>query len=86
MTSLSEVEVRVRLRHSWITLVRFPLTEEQAESLDRGDETPIRAANPLQVTFGRPVCERCEMERSAAPYSCPGEPVSYTADDTPQYG
>jgi hypothetical protein len=65
--------------------MRLPLTEEQAEALDQGDGAPIKAANPLDIVFGMPVCERCELLRSASPYSCPGEPVSYTLDGTPQF-
>jgi hypothetical protein len=80
-----DVQVRVSLRHSWIAILRFPLTEVQAEALDRGDEESIRAANPIQVSFSKPMCERCEFERRVAPDSCPGEPVSHAPDGTPQF-
>lgn len=31
-------EIRVRLRHEWVTLMAFPLTEDQASLLASGDK------------------------------------------------
>ncbi len=67
-------EVRVRLRHNWVTFLTFPLSEEQAKILATGDESQIRASNPLDVTISKPVCLRCEVEYADAAYSCPGDP------------
>jgi hypothetical protein len=64
--------VRVRLRHSWVTFLRYPLTEEQAAQLAGGHKTPLRT-NPLRIQIGPPVCERCEQEYRGSAYSCPGE-------------
>jgi hypothetical protein len=64
--------VRVRLRHSWVTFLRFPLTAEQAERLAGGNHSDLRAHNPLEITIGPPVCERCGEDYVTAPWSCSG--------------
>jgi hypothetical protein len=33
-------DMRVRLRHSWATFLRYPLTEEQAAKMASGDKIP----------------------------------------------
>jgi hypothetical protein len=62
--------VRVRLRHSWVSFLRFPLTPEQAERLANGEIGEVRAQNPLDITIGPPVCERCGADYPTAPWSC----------------
>ena len=79
MTERPRPEVRVRLRHVWVTFLRFPLTEEQAAQLATGDESDLRASNPLDISISPPVCERCETEFAHAAYSCPGEPAVSSA-------
>jgi hypothetical protein len=71
--ALSKPEARVRRRHVWITLLRFPLTDAQAERLAGGDESKLRAGSPLDVTISAPVCETCQLDWDAAPYSCSGK-------------
>lgn len=66
-------DLRVRLRHSWATFLRYPLTEEQAAQMASGDKTPLRT-NPLHITMTGPVCQRCEQDYVGASYSCPGDP------------
>jgi len=65
--------VRVRLRHSRVSFLRFPLTADQAERMATGDRGEIRARNPLDITIGPPVCERCGCDYETAPWSCYGE-------------
>jgi hypothetical protein len=49
MQERNELNVRVRLRHSWVTFLRFPLTPEQAERLAAGNGwSEIQARNPLE--------------------------------------
>jgi hypothetical protein len=67
-------EIRVRLRHDWVTFLTFPLSEEQAVILATGDESSIRASSPLDITISTPVCLRCELEYREAAYSCRGAP------------
>jgi hypothetical protein len=62
--------VRVRLRHSWVSFLRFPLTAEQAERMANGNRQEIRAENPLDITIGPPVCERCGGDYLTAAWSC----------------
>jgi hypothetical protein len=65
--------VRVRLRHSWVSFLRFPLTAEQAERMAHGDRREIKAQNPLDIAIGPPVCERCGEDYLTAAWSCSGE-------------
>jgi hypothetical protein len=65
--------VRVRLRHSWVSFLRFPLTAEQAERMANGDRQEIKAQNPLNITIGPPVCERCGEDYLTAAWSCAGD-------------
>lgn len=80
---LEPPRVQVRRRHAWITLLRFPLSEEQAAQLARGDESSIRASNPLEITMTGPVCEACEMEYATASHSCVGSRPSDQLRSTP---
>lgn len=69
-------EVRVRRRHNWVTYLRFPLTDRQAQQLASGDEGMLRARSPLDVTILPPVCEVCETDWTTALASCPGDPMA----------
>ncbi len=62
-------DIRVRLRHVWVTMMAFPLTEEQAARLAAGDRSDFSAGGPLEMTFRGPVCERCQLNFDEAPYS-----------------
>jgi hypothetical protein len=44
--------VSVRLRDSWASFLRFPLTAEQVERMSDGDRQELRAQNPLDVVIG----------------------------------
>jgi hypothetical protein len=73
MQERNELNVRVRPRHSWVSFLGFPLTAEQAERLSAGDGwSEIQTENPLEVTIGPPVCERCGEDYQTAPRSCAG--------------
>lgn len=76
-------EIRVRLRHVWVTLMVFPLTEEQATRLAAGDRSDFKAAGPLDMEFTPPLCDRCRLDFADAPYSCPGEAVSFSPAGEP---
>jgi hypothetical protein len=78
-------QIRVRLRHVWVTLMAFPLTEEQSAKLAAGDRSDFRAAGPLDMEFTSPVCQRCQLDYTDAPYSCPGEPTSFASDGGPLF-
>jgi hypothetical protein len=78
-------DIRVRLRHVWVTVMYFPLTEEQAAKLAEGDDSNFKAAGPLDMSFSAPICDRCQLEYTVAPYSCPGEPTSMAPDGTPLF-
>jgi hypothetical protein len=80
---MTNKEIRVRLRHVWVTLMAFPLTEEQAARLAVGDKSDFTAAGPLDMEFTSPVCQRCQLNYGEAPYSCPGEPVSFEPNGDP---
>lgn len=73
-------DIRVRLRHHWVTLMAFPLTEEQAAMLAAGDKSDLLAGSPLDMEFTSPVCERCQLDYGEAPHSCPGEPAGFAPD------
>jgi hypothetical protein len=61
---------------SWVTFLRFPLTAEQAERLTAGDGwSEVQARNPLEVTIGPAVCERCGEDYDSAPWGCSGDVV-----------
>jgi hypothetical protein len=68
-----------------VTLLAFPLTHEQAESLATGDQSEFLAQGPLDVKFSKPYCERCCLDLVSAPYSCPGEPDAFTPDGQPVF-
>jgi hypothetical protein len=76
-------EIRVRLRHVWVTLISFPLSEEQAAALAQGDASPVNAQRAWELEFTPPVCERCQLNYEEAPRSCPGEPASFAPDGGP---
>jgi hypothetical protein len=76
-------EIRVRLRHVWVTLLAFPLTEEQAVRLAGGDESDLHPGRPLDIVFTPPVCERCQLDFDGAPRSCPGAPVAFAPHGDP---
>lgn len=78
-------DIRVRLRHQWVTVMYFPLAEEQAAKLAAGDKSDFKAAGPLDMSFSPPICDRCQLEYADAPYSCPGEPDSMAPDGTPVF-
>ena len=80
---MTEKEIRVRLRHVWVTPMVFPLTEEQAALLAAGDRSDLTAAGPLDMEFTPPVCDRCRLDYVGAPYSCPGEAASFSPDGEP---
>jgi hypothetical protein len=76
-------EIHVRLRHSWVALMAFPLSEEQARMRAAGDRSDLVAGD---VKLSKPYCERCHLDYVSAPSSCPGEPVSFTPDGDPVFG
>jgi hypothetical protein len=76
-------QIRVRLRHVWVTLMAFPLSEEQATKLAAGDKSDFTAVGPLDMEFTPPVCQRCQLNFNEAPDSCPGEPLSFASDGEP---
>jgi hypothetical protein len=78
-------DIRVRLRHVWVTVMYVPLTEEQAAKLAAGDSSEFTAAGTLDMSFSPPICDRCQLEYASAPYSCPGEPDSMAPDGTPLF-
>jgi hypothetical protein len=79
-------EIRVRLRHVWVTLMAFPLTEEQAALLAAGDKSDLTAQRPYEMEFTPPVCQRCQLNYDEAPYSCPEEPSSFAPNGDPIFG
>jgi hypothetical protein len=76
-------EIRVRLRHAWITLIALPLSEERAAELAAGAKLDLSAGGLLEMEFTNPVCQRCELNYDEAPYSCPGEPSAYAPGGEP---
>jgi hypothetical protein len=78
-------EIRVRLRHVWVTLMAFPLTDEQAALLASGDKSDLTAKRPYELEFTPPVCQRCQLNYDEAPHSCPGEPDSFAPDGAPVF-
>lgn len=79
-------DIRIRLRHVWVTMMAFPLTEEQAAHLAAGDRSDFQAKGPLDMVFTAPLCERCLLDFDVAPYSCPGEPTSFAPSGAPLFG
>jgi len=75
----NKLKVRVRRLHIWVTYLRFPLTDAQAQQLASGDEGVLRARSPLDVSILPPICEVCETEWLAAEESCPGDPRTQPA-------
>jgi hypothetical protein len=63
----------------------LPLTEEQAALLASGDESDFSAPRPYDVVFTPPYCQRCYLHYEEAPYSCPGEPVSFSPTGDPVF-
>jgi hypothetical protein len=80
---MTQEEIRVRLRHVWVTLMAFPLSEEQAAHLAGGDRSEFSASGPLDMEFSPPLCHRCLLDYAEAPYSCPGEPTSFSPHGEP---
>jgi hypothetical protein len=78
-------DIHVRLRHIWVTVIYFPLTEEQAAKLAAGDKSDFTATGPLDMSSSPPICDRCQLGYAGAPYSCPGEPSSMAPDGTPVF-
>jgi hypothetical protein len=66
-------EIRVRRRHRWVNLLRFPLSEGQAELLVTVGEASIDQSRGIDVTFSPPICEVCGQSWDERTYSCPGD-------------
>jgi hypothetical protein len=81
---MTNKQIRVRLRHAWVTLMAFPLTEEQAAALAAGDRSDL-SGGPLDMEFTPAVCQRCQLNYDEAPYTCPGEPTAFAPDGDPLF-
>ena len=66
-------EIRVRRRHRWVSLLKFPLSEDQAALLATKGEASLDRSRGFDVTFSLPVCEVCEQswERKRTPAPVP---------------
>jgi hypothetical protein len=40
---------------------------------------------PLAMEFTPPLCDRCQLDYAEAPYSCPGDPVSFAPNGHPVF-
>jgi hypothetical protein len=68
-TSEVVARITVRRRHTWVLLLGYQLTEDQARQVDAAE--PVKLGDT--VSIGGPVCEACEMPYREAAESCPGE-------------
>jgi hypothetical protein len=62
--------MKVRLRHQWVALITMPLTEEQAATMAVGGWDTLKPQGEKSVSYGGPVCWRCEQGWEQQSYSC----------------
>ena len=70
---MSQREMKVRLRHRWVTIITMPLTEEQAATMAVGGWEALKPLGSRSVSYGDPICWRCEQDWKGHSYSCPGD-------------